>query len=144
MSDPYNSHGTMLPPVTAAPGVATPRLPVDRISRLDVSEGWKEKFRLIEKAGGAGLPRFRDLPFGERMAVNTNWLAFFFGIFYLLAKGMWRPAISIFVIASAIFAALEMMGFGGVRGGVAVGVMCSMGANRWYYRQVVLGERPWF
>jgi hypothetical protein len=55
------------------PAVAAPVKPKnDVISGLDVSESWKRKFRLIEKAGGPDLSKFRDLSFGERFRATLQ------------------------------------------------------------------------
>ena len=150
MTDPYNSAGPMpttnpyAPPqanLQAGPAAAiTPRN--DRIARLDVSDHWKAVFRLIEKAGGASMPRLRDLERAERRKVMSNWRAFFLGPIYLLAKGLWLPAIVVFGTAVAVGLVLEAMGFGGVKTGMGVGFYCYMRANVLYYRLKVLGEMP--
>ena len=144
MSDPYNSAGAMPTANPYAPPRASLQAPPrDRISRLDVGDGWKDVFRLIEKAGGAKLPRFRDLANKERRAIQSNWRAFFLGPFYFLAKGLWRPALVVFATAVAIGLGLEAMGLGGVKTGMAVGFYCYMRANVLYYRLKVDGEQPW-
>ena len=144
MSDPYNS-GPYVPP--AAPLVAdpSPRVQPDPIARLDVSDAWKRKFRLIEKAGGPDLPHFRDLPFGERFSLNFNILAFLFGPIYYLIKGLWRQAVLYLVIAIALGLVLDAMGFGKFLRGVGYGfsALYAFRANVSYYRKVVLGETPW-
>jgi hypothetical protein len=144
MTDPYNSVGapTMANPY-APPTARLQAAPADRISRLDVAESWKAVFRLIEKAGGAKLPQFRDLSIKERRAIQANWRAFFLGPLYFLAKGLWRPALVVFGTAFAIILALEAMGFGGAKLGIGVGLYCYMRANVLYYRLKVDGEQPW-
>jgi hypothetical protein len=119
---------------------------VDPIARLDVSDGWKRKFRLIEKAGGADLPNLRELPFGERRAIGFNFLAFFFGPFYYLAKGLWRPALMYFFLALALSVVLGLAGMGGLARAVGYGLaaLYGMRANVACYRKVVLGEARWF
>ena len=144
MSDPYNSATAM--PVAdpyAPPRASLQAAPVDRIARLDVADSWKDVFRLIEKAGGAKLPKFRDLSIKERRAIQANWRAFFLGPLYFLAKGLWRPALVVFGTAVAIGLGLEAMGFGGAKTGIGVGFYCYMRANVLYYRLKVDGEQPW-
>jgi hypothetical protein len=150
MTDPYNSAGAMPTTNPYAPpqanlqvGAAAPATPRnDRIARLDVSDHWKAVFRLVEKAGGAALPKARDLDRAERRQLMANWRAFFLGPIYLLAKGLWLPAIVVFGSAVVLGLALEAMGFGGAKLGIGVGIYCYMRANVLYYRLKVLGEMP--
>jgi hypothetical protein len=144
VSDPYNSYGASVPPATPVAG-APPRGKADPVSRLDVSESWKRRFRLIEKAGGPDLPHFRDLPFGERFGLNFNILAFIFGPFYYLAKGLWRQAVLYFVSAFVVVLLLEAAGLGKFSRGVGYGLAAvyALRANISYYRKVVLGDTPW-
>lgn len=145
MSDPYNSYGSSFPPLTE-PSVATPpKVKTDAVSHLDVSPAWERKFRLIEKAGGPDLPHFRELPYSERLGLNFNMLAFFFGPFYYLAKGLWRQAILYFILAVALVMLLEATGLGKISRAVGYGFAAVYGirANVSYYKKVVLGEAPW-
>jgi len=64
-----------------------------------ISDSWKIKFELIEKAGGVKLPNAKNLPFGERMKVRFNVWGFLFGPFYYLVKGMWKKAVTLFGIS---------------------------------------------
>lgn len=145
MSDPYNSYGASVPPAIPPSTGSSPRAKADPIARLDVSESWKRKFKLIEKAGGPDLPNFRDLPFGERFGLNFNILAFIFGPFYFLAKGLWRQAILYFIFAVALVFLLEAIGLGKLSGGVKYGLSAiyALRANISYYKKVVLGDASW-
>ena len=143
MTDPYNSA-----PLLPANPYAPPKAPVlsaklDPIARLDVSDKWKEIFRLIDDAGGPSLAGLRNLDRSGRRRVQTNWWALFFGPLYYLAKGLWLPAVTVFAVAVGVGMLFEAMGFGDVRFGVGVGILCSMRANVLYYRLKVLGERSW-
>lgn len=145
MSDPYNSCGSTVLRTTPAATPAGPRVQTDPISRLDVAESWKRRFRLIERAGGPDLPHFRDLPFGDRFALNFNVLAFLLGPFYYLAKGLWRQAVLYFVLAVALIVLLDVLGFGTLSRGVGYGfgALYGLRANISYYKKVVRGETPW-
>lgn len=145
MSDPYNSHGSSVLPISQPATVVPPRAEVDSISRLDVSESWKHKFRLIDKAGGPDLPHFRDLPFGERFGLNFNVLAFILGPFYYLAKGLWRQALLYFIFAVALVLLLEAIGLGKLSRGVGYGfgAVYALRANISYYKKIVLSDTPW-
>jgi len=117
---------------------AIPVASVDYASRQDISESWKRKFQLIDKAGGPGMPNIRSLTFGERMSVSFNVLAFLFGPFYFLMKGLWRQAIGYTVIALALY-------YTGLVGYVGMGLAAlqAVRANVGYYRKVVSGDAPW-
>lgn len=153
VSDPYNTYVDHVPAVSQAavrpvPAVAAKSAPkpVDLITRLDVSDSWKRKFRLIEKAGGPTFPNARELSFGERRAIGFNFLAFFFGPFYFLAKGLWRPALAYTLLAIAVGVTLDLVSKGKLAHGLGYGfaAVYAMRANVTYYRKVVLGETPWF
>lgn len=145
MSDPYNSCGSSVSPITQPATVVPPRAKVDSISRLEVSDSWKHKFIFIDKAGGPDLQHFRDLPFGERFGVNFNFLAFIFGPFYYLAKGLWRQTVLYFIFAVALILLLEAVGLGKLSRGIGYGVCAvyALRANISYYKKVVLGDTPW-
>jgi hypothetical protein len=118
----------------------------DAIDQLDVSPTWKRRFRLIERAGGVAMKDFRDLAFGERMAVSVNLLAFLFGPIYYAIKGLWRPAVSYLVLVVALALLLDVLGLD--RLARAVGYMAAtvyaLRANLNYYRKMVLRQTPWF
>lgn len=147
MSDPYNTyldHAQRVPPPPVAPAPETKAS--ELVSQLDVSDRWKRRFRLIEMAGGPDCPRMRDLASAERRVIGFNFLAFFFGPFYFLAKGLWRPAVAYPVLAIALGVMLDMLSRGRLSHGLGIGfaVIYSMRANVLYYRKTVLGEAPWF
>lgn len=145
MTDPYNSYQThvpVAPPASPAPPTRPPR---DEISRLDVSDAWKARFRTIERAGGPDLPNFRDLPGSERRGIHFNWVAFLLGPFYYLAKGLWRQAIAYTLFAFACVLVMETVGLGrfGQAVGYGIAALYAIRANISYYKRIVLGETPW-
>jgi hypothetical protein len=150
MTDPYNSYPSNLaPPKSSAPAETNPQITarpkIDHIARLDVSEKWKRIFRAVDKAGGPKLPRIRELPFGERFRITSNFLAFFFWPIYLPVKGLWRQAVVYFLIGMALVLLLELTGLGRLGRGVGYGLaaVAMMRANVGYYMKTVLGEAPW-
>ena len=121
------------------------------IDNLDVSDAWKQKFRAIHRAGGPSLPDFKKLTPEERKAVPTfSILAFFFGPFYYLFKGMWRKAITLFVLSVIGIVILDtVMTFAGLveytrATGFAAAAAYAVLANRDYYRKMVLGQNGWW
>ena len=79
------------------------------IARLDVSESWKNKFRLIEKAGGPELPHVKKLTTRERFSVSFKPLALFLGPFYYFAKGLWKQAVFYLILAFALIVFLDSL-----------------------------------
>jgi hypothetical protein len=122
------------------------------IDRLPVSEKWKEKFRLFRKAGAPKFSRLKDLPPEERKRASFgfNILAFLFGPFYYLAKGMWRRGVTLLVVCIAVVAGLEILfaAVGWHRLGNALGygiaAVYAVRANIDYYKKMVLGDNGWW
>jgi hypothetical protein len=122
------------------------------IDDLNVSEKWKERFRLIEKAGPFERGKYRHqeaLTPAERRKINFNVLAFLFSAFYYLAKGMPRKA---FVVAGCgwLFAALltileSILNFTAPSSifWIVPGAVVASLANRDYYQKMVFHEDMW-
>jgi hypothetical protein len=119
-----SAHNPYAPPkaiVDVAPAVSA-------IDSLPVSDSWKRRFKVMHKAGGPSLPRFRNLAPDERKALSPfNVLAFLFGPFYYAFKGMWRKGLTLFVLCC----------IGGV-------ILDASLANRDYYSKMVLGHNGWW
>ena len=121
------------------------------IDSLPVSATWKKRFNWLKKAGGPSMPNLKTMPKAERKGFSLfNILAFLFGPFYYLAKGMWRKGISLFIVCVAVVIALEfllvMIGFGqfGKALGYGVAAVFAVRANIDYYKKMVLGENGWW
>ncbi|MGH8462711.1 MAG: DUF2628 domain-containing protein, partial [Pseudomonas sp.] len=142
--DPYNSYqGPTVPaPVAAAPPARVSR---DVISGLDVSDKWKDRFRAIERAGGPRLPKFHLLSSSERRSIQFNWLAFIFGPFYFLAKGLWRQTVVYVLIGIALALVLDALGMDKVIRALGFGfsAVYAIRANISYYKKVAEDEAPW-
>ncbi|MDP2852063.1 MAG: DUF2628 domain-containing protein, partial [Gallionella sp.] len=113
-----------------------------------VSEAWKNKFALLEKAGGPKLPKVRELAFRERSKVVFNIWGFLFGPFYYLAKGMWKKAIVLFalcVTAIVVLAIiLKAMGISDAITNFISPAVFAARANIDYYKKIILGENGWW
>jgi hypothetical protein len=136
---------------------APPRAKVDAgwsiadIDTLRVSDSWKRKFKAIQKAGGPNLPDLRSLTREDRKAVPTfNVLAFLFGPFYYLFKGMWKKGLTLFVLCFIgiliVDAVMPLVGLGNFTraSGFAAAAIFGALANRDYYTKMVLGENGWW
>ena len=114
-----------------------------------LSDSWKSRFLLIEKAGGPKLPQSARLTGGERAKILFNVLAFLFGPIYYLIKGMWKKAITLtlIVIALAIVIGLianifKMPALGTV-GNIVGGVVFAVRANIDYFKKICRNDGGW-
>lgn len=117
-----------------------------RIDALPVSDAWKTRFRLIERAGGVKLPNLKALSFGQRMKVMFNVLAFLLGPLYYLTKGLWKKALVLFAICVVVVVVADLvMGdrFGNAIG-IATGALFAVRANIDFYKKKVLGDDGWW
>jgi len=121
------------------------------IDDLPVSDKWKARFKAMHKAGGPNLPLLKELSPEDKKNVSAfNILAFLFCPFYYLAKGMWRKAITLFVLCFIGLLALEvvlrLVGLAKLTTGTgfAVGAVYAVLANRDYYSKMVLGKNGWW
>lgn len=149
LSQPTPQPNPFAPPQAPVSDVPAPQATAS-IDGLPVSDAWKTKFQLIEKAGGVKLPQFKALGVGERMKIGFSILAFLFGPFYYLAKGMWKKAISLFVVCVAVVLllqfVLEMAGLGRFSSSLGYGVAAIFAArsNIDYYKKMVLRQNGWW
>lgn len=121
------------------------------IEGLSVSEKWKIRFRAIALAGGPKMPNLKNLPKSDRRkAYGLNILAFLFGPFYYMAKGMWKRGLALFavllVVVIALGFVLEHFGLGRVSNslGYGVGAVFGLRANIDYFKKMVLNNNEWW
>ena len=140
-------HNPFAPPAAAVGDV----IAFGGIDGLAVSETWKARFRAFHKAGGPKRPNIKSLSREERMKISSpNILAFFFGPFYYLFKGMWRKGISLLLVCTVVIVilqvALEAAGLASATKALNFisGVVYGTFANGDYYRKMVLGENGWW
>jgi hypothetical protein len=120
------------------------------IDTLPVSDNWKARFRLFDKAGGPKLPNFKQLPFGERMKISFNILGFLFGPIYYAVKGMWKKGLAMFgalIVGIVVLSfVLELVGMGQLNRalGYAAAALFAVRANVDYYKKMVLGDDGWW
>lgn len=137
------------PPKAEVRDVAEPGRNAD-IDALPVSDSWKQKFRLIQKAGGPKQPNLKSLSSGERMKIVFNIVAFLFGPIYYLVKGMWKKALSLFGASLAAIVVLgtilELLGFPKLADALGYGAAAffAVRANIDYYKKMVLGDNGWW
>ena len=119
------------------------------ISTLAVSDSWKIKFQLLEKAGGVKMPKLRELSTSERMKITFNILAFLFGPLYYAGKGMWKKGFAMFaigVVAILLLSfVLEIAGLSRFNKALGYGMAAvfAVRANIDYYKKMVLKQNDW-
>lgn len=121
-----------------------------------LSDNWKRKFALIEKAGGVKYPKLKELSIGEKFRIVINFWGFFFGPIYYILKGMWKKAITFTAIGYALIFAIEFIfaitGINETQVGSAIinasgyGIAGAFGymANNDYYKKMVLNKNGWW
>lgn len=125
---------------------------VDRsdIEKLTVTERWKTRFRLLEKAGGPSLHNLKALSLSERFMISMNLWGVLFGPLYYVAKGMWKKAVVFtgvgLLVIAAIAWALSLAGAVYLADSLGYGLAAVFGAraNIDYYKKMVLGQDGWW
>jgi hypothetical protein len=116
----------------------------------NLSQGWYERFAIIDKAGGPSLPKLKELSFGERWKISFNFLAYIFGPIYYAIKGMWRKGLSLLAISIAMALLLELaldalgQGLLAQFSGYAAAVIFAVKANTDYYKKTMYGDDEWW
>lgn len=128
----------------AAPTAPTTSAPAEQIDALV----WQARFALIEKAGGAKVPKLWSMPPKEILIIRWNLWAFLFGPFYYWSKGMWKKGLTLSAIGllmlflgAVVFEAIgwdaDMLWF------VPAGILAG-NANASYYRRIKEGFTGWW
>jgi len=149
---PMNANANAVGPTQARPAT------ID-IGALDVSERWKTYFKGMLKHGGLKANRFAvaGRSVEERVATSKELrqpfssclLAFMFGLFYYLAKGMWRKGLVLLLMVLGVQIVLGFVLF--MIGGEALanatgflgGAIFAMTAPRDFYAFKVEGDQGW-
>jgi len=122
------------------------------IEEIDVSDSWKKKFELLEKAGefnGVTYENYKSLSFKERQKIGFNLIAFIFGPFYYFYKKMWAKGGALFgliILINVILTIIEMAigtSFSTIIYQVPGAVICASLANYDFYRFKVHKETMW-
>ncbi|MFZ0155665.1 DUF2628 domain-containing protein, partial [Pseudomonas sp.] len=77
------------------------------------SEKWQKRFAFFDAHGAPSEPGYKvalkALPFKQRVTINTNIIAFFFGPIYLFVLGLWKKNLTLIAIIVAVNVALEIL-----------------------------------
>jgi predicted small secreted protein len=118
---------------------------------VDVAPAWKSRFEFF---GDYGLPgstpeskaAFRRLSFGQRIRIQNNGPAVFFGPFYFFVKGFWRKGITLLAFDLAVSVLLTVTNTAdGIGRAVSFGCVfvAMQTANYAYYLHVTQHSTSW-
>lgn len=118
------------------------------IAAQELSDAWREKFALIEKAGGVKLPKLGELESGQKRKVLFNIWGFLFAPFYYIAKGMWKKAIVLAAMSIVIVVALNALfgdtGIVDLMTNFIAPALFAVRANVDFYKKSILGDNNWW
>ncbi|MEO9329602.1 DUF2628 domain-containing protein [Gordonia aurantiaca] len=119
-----------------------------RAQRIPAS--WQSRFAFFDAhgspAGTAYREALRQSPLGLRCRIAFNPLAFFFGAFYFLCKGMWRKGLAILgfvVVVSIVLLPFDTPSQVDLAIGYGVSAVCATTANHQWYLHVRRNSRSW-
>lgn len=122
----------------------TPNLP----QRAPLSPKWQFRFDFFDRYGAPSTPEykaaFKALPFMDRLKINMNFFALFFGFIYFFILGMWRKALGLIGISLAVGIVAAFLPDAIGRGlGIAYSLLVGMAANYAYYLDQRKGSVSW-
>jgi hypothetical protein len=126
-------------PVTEAPDIN------------DMPKRWQQRFAFYD---AYGLPSssleareaYKVLPFGTKVRIGSNILAFLFGPLYFFAKGMWRKGLTLLAAAITIAVVTIVIDVpDSIARAIGLGFAAAAAttANYAYYLHVVKHSRSW-
>lgn len=112
---------------------------------------WQWRFGFYDQFGHPGSTpeseaAYKALPYGARLMLGCNLLAFFFGPIYYFVKGMWRKGLTIVALVLAVVGVQYVVGGSdGVYQAVNLALSCVLmaAANYTYYLDQVKGSQSW-
>ncbi|MCV7284557.1 DUF2628 domain-containing protein [Mycolicibacterium wolinskyi] len=121
-------------------------LPVNHLST-----SWRRRFDFFDTYG---LPNstpqskaaYRALPFGTKLRLTSNVLAFLFGPIYFFVKGMWRKGLTLLAVAVSVAVAMVFLNVPDSIGravGIGVAALAMSTANYAYYLHIVKNSQSW-
>ncbi|MNP25034.1 hypothetical protein D3C76_1178250 [compost metagenome] len=120
------------------------------------SAKWQERFAFFDVHGAPNAPGYKpalqQLPLKQKITINANIIAFFFGPIYLFVLGLWKKNLTLlaivialglvldFVFALVDFNYAKQVNFGV---GLAFNLMYALSTNYAYYLKEQKGEQGW-
>jgi hypothetical protein len=122
----------------------------------DLNETWRFRFGFYDQHWGKSPEALKaaleTLSPGDQRKINLNWWAFFFGIFYLLALGLWRQAILMLFIGIGLTVVTTLLAFVLPEAitkpidlfvSIAFCMYVARCVNEWYYLKKAKGGAGW-
>lgn len=122
----------------------------------EYSTKWQARFDFFDRHGAPNTPGFKQalkqLPFRQKVRVNFNFIAFFFGPIYLFVLGLWKKNLSLILIILAVYTiltiALAIAGMEFPRSlevglGYGFNALYGIGTNYSYYLKERKGDHGW-
>ncbi|KAF1006476.1 MAG: hypothetical protein GAK28_02494 [Luteibacter sp.] len=122
----------------------------DTFNNPGLNAKWQARFSFFDRFGGPSSPEYKaelkKLPFKEKLIVNANIFAFFFGPIYFFILGLWKKALVLIGLVIAVSILLSIVGapdavYRGV--GAAFSVIYMLTANYSYYLKRAKGQDNW-
>ena len=115
-----------------------------------ISEKWKQRFAFFEQYGAPSTQTYKDelkkRPYKERLLINVNLFAFFFGVIYMAIIGLWKKALVVLGAAIALNVVLYALHVPEpIARGVGFGfaALCGLCTNYALYLKQVKGQDGW-
>jgi hypothetical protein len=113
-----------------------------------LSETWKQRFQIIEEAGGPKIGNIKSIPFERRYKINFNILGFLFGPFYYFAKGMPKKALTLVALSLGLIIVVsllcDMLDTSDAITNFISAAIFGTRANIDYYKKIVLNDNGWW
>ncbi|MGW8274695.1 DUF2628 domain-containing protein [Xanthomonas axonopodis] len=112
------------------------------------SPTWQFRFDFYDRHGEPKSSTFktamRSLPFGQKVKLNMNFYAFFFGFIYYFILGMWRKALVLIGVSFTVGIICSFLPEYVLRSfGLAYSLLVGMTANYAYYLHKIKGSTSW-
>ncbi|QRD58466.1 DUF2628 domain-containing protein [Xanthomonas citri] len=112
------------------------------------SPKWQFRFDFYDRYGEPKSSTFktamRSLPFGQKVKLNMNFYAFFFGFIYYFILGMWRKALVLIGVSFTVGIICSFLPEYVLRSfGLAYSLLVGMTANYAYYLHKIKGSTSW-
>lgn len=113
-------------------------------------EKWAQRFAFFDQHGAPNTASFKTalatLGHADKIKMNANIWAFFFGPIYLCLLGLWKKALVLTAVAGSalvLAAALNLPGFVQFGLGFGSSVLFALCTNYAYYLKCIKGKDGW-
>lgn len=126
------------------------------MDKSQYSKKWQTRFTFFEQHGAPKASEhkaaMRTEPFGRRILLNMNFIAFFFGFIYFFVLGLWRKNLTlfgVFVVVMMLLGAIEGILGIEIPPAADTGISCAfaaiwgMTANYAYYLKETVNSQSW-